>query len=99
MRTFTVEVVQTVEVTLDEEKFTPEFMEGFNSTITDFGGTDDDLEYALEEHAKHLAWVHATGVENLSWVRVPPFVEGYGPLDELGISALTRDTDSEVVSP
>lgn len=90
MRTFTVEVTQTVEVTLDETKFTPEFMAEFNSTITDFG---DDLE----EHAKHLAWVHATRVEDLAYVMTAPFVEGYGPVDELGIQAITRDTDVECV--
>jgi hypothetical protein len=92
MKTYTVEVISTVEVTLDETKFTPEFFAEFNETISDW---DDDLE----EHAKHLAWVHATGVENLSYVRIAPFVEGYGPVDEMGISAKTEGTECEVISP
>lgn len=90
MKTFTVEVVSTVDITLDETKFTPEFFEEFNGSITDW--CDD-----LEEHAKHLAWVHATGVEDLAYVRSAPFVEGYGPVDEMGIQAVTRDTEMDVV--
>lgn len=92
MKTYTVIVTSEVEVTLDETKFTPEFFAEFNSSISDWG---DDME----RHAEHLAWVHATGVENLTYVRKAPFVEGYGPVDEMGISALTRDTDCEVVTP
>ena len=34
MRKFTVDVTQTVEVTLDETKFTPEFFAEYNETIT-----------------------------------------------------------------
>lgn len=90
MKTYSVEVTVTVDVTLDETKFTPEFFEEFNGSITDWG---DDLE----EHAKHLAWVHATGVEDLAYVSRAPFVEGYGPVDEMGIQAVTRDTETEVV--
>ena len=90
MKTFSVEVTVSVDVTLDETKFTPEFFEEFNDSITDWG---DDLE----EHAKHLAWVHATGVEDLAYVSRAPFVEGYGPVDEMGIQAVTRDTETDVL--
>lgn len=88
-RTFVVVVTQTVEVTLDASKFTPEFMAEFNSSISDWG---DDLE----EHAKHLAWVHASGLEDLAAAWREPFVEGYGPIAELGISARTTDTETEL---
>ena len=56
MRKFTVDVTQTVEVTLDETKFTPEFFAEYNETITYLGGDDGDIEYALRQHAEHLAW-------------------------------------------
>lgn len=84
MKTYTVEVTSIVEVTLDETKFTPEFFAEFNGTISDWG---DDLE----EHAKHLAWVHATGVEALDGYGA--FVEGYGKTKDMGISATLTDTD------
>ncbi len=86
-----VTVEQRVKVEIDADKFTPEFLSEFNSTISDWG---DDLE----EHAKHLAWVHATGVEALdSGPRSGAFVEGYGPVAEMGIRAETESTYVEVV--
>lgn len=84
MKTYAVEVTSIVEVTLDETKFTPEFFAEFNSTISDW-------DYDLEEHAKHLAWVHATGVEALDGYGA--FVEGYGPVKDMGITARLIDTD------
>lgn len=90
MKTYTVEVTSIVEVTLDETKFTPEFFAEFNETISDWG---DDLA----EHAKHLAWVHATGVEALDGYGA--FVEGYGKAADMGISAKTEGTECEVISP
>lgn len=90
MKTYTVEVVQIVKVTLDETKFTPDFFGGFNTSISDWG---DDLE----RHANHLAWVHASGVEDLSYARQGPFVEGYGPVHEMGVKAATIETDTQVI--
>ena len=87
MKTYTVLVTSEVTVTLDETKFTPEFFAEFNETISDWG---DDLE----EHAKHLAWVHATGVEALDGYGA--FVEGYGPIKDMGISAKTGDVEVEL---
>jgi len=88
MKTYTVEVISTVEVTLDETKFTPEFFAEFNETISDW---NDDLE----EHAKHLAWVHATGVEALDGYG--SFVEGYGPTKDMGISAMLLSTEVDLL--
>lgn len=96
IRKFTVEVRQTVEVTLDADAFTPEFFEEYNTSITYRGGDDGDVEWALRSHAEHLGWVHATGLEDLEYVSRPPFVEGYGPVDEMGIRAKTVDTDTDV---
>lgn len=46
-----------------------------------------EAKRALEKHAKHLAWVHATGVESLDGYGA--FVEGYGPVKDMGITAKT----------
>lgn len=95
LRKFTVEVRQTVEVTMDADAFTPEFFEEYNSSITYRGGDDGDIEWALREHAEHLAWVHATGVELLDGFD-SPFIEGYGPASEMGIKADTVSVDTSV---
>ena len=96
MRKFTVDVTQTVEVTLDETKFTPEFFAEYNETITYLGGDDGDIEYALRQHAEHLALVHAAGREDLE--SRSAFVEGYGPAEEMGIKARVVDTDTDVLA-
>lgn len=88
MRTFNVEVTQNIVITLDETKFTPEFLAEFNAGIVDWG---DDLE----KHAEHLAWTHATGRHDLEYTTAAtaPFVEGYGPVCDLGIKAKVDSTD------
>jgi hypothetical protein len=95
MRKFTVDVTQTVEVELDETKFTPEFCKEYNESITYRGGDDGDMEWALREHAEHLAWLHASGVQDLEYHSLPPFIEGYGPANEMGIKAKVIDTEPE----
>jgi hypothetical protein len=73
-----VEVVQVVRVTMDEAKFTPEFMEEFRRYFYDFTTLDD--------HAAHIAQLAARGL-----IDTPCFIEGYGPSEEMGISvALTN---------
>ena len=74
MRTFEVTIDMVVRVTLDETKFDAAFMEEFNSTI--FPAED------LLAHAGHLGSLFATGRASNG-----EFVEGYGPLPEMGISA------------
>lgn len=69
----TVEVVFHVDVEMDEEKFTPEFMAEFSEAIS------ADID-SLDEHAKHLAQMAARGVLS------EKFTEGYGPLSGMGIS-------------
>lgn len=92
MKTFKVLVTREVEVTLDETKFTDEFMQEFRDNF--FNIT------SLEGHAAHLGWVHATGVEDLDYSPTstyPPFIEGYGPANEMGIRVQTIGSESEVV--
>lgn len=81
-----VTVITTVEVTLDDAKFTPDF---FAEYVSNFAPYD-----TVEDHAEHLAWVHATGVEDLD-TSLNPFVEGYGPINDFGIRAVTKDTEVE----
>jgi hypothetical protein len=98
MKTYTVDVTQTVQVTFDDTKFTPEFFAEYNSYITYLGGDDGDTENALRQHAENLAWMHATGVARLDFPIMNPFVEGYGPVNDMGIEAVTTDTETVVTS-
>lgn len=81
-----VTVILIVEVTLDDSKFTPEFFEEYQESIAPYG--------TVQKHAEHLAWLHATGVEDLD-TSLNPFVEGYGPINDFGIRAMTKDTEVE----
>jgi len=71
MKTYEVEVTQIIKITLDETKFTDEFMEEFSSYMF---YTD-----CIEDHVKHLAQLAAREM-------IDDFVEGYGPTKEFGIS-------------
>lgn len=73
MREISVDVCLTIEVGLDETKFTPEFMEDFRNHFYDFN--------TIEDHAKHLAQMYARGLIT----EYSEFIEGYGPPKELGI--------------
>lgn len=72
MITKTVEVAQTIEVTIDETKLTQKFMDDFASYMFDLD---------LDGHITHLAQMHARGLADLP----STFVEGYGPLKDMGI--------------
>lgn len=69
-----IDVLQTVEVTVDEAKFTPEFMEEFRQYLYDFD--------TVEEHIEHIAQLAARGV-----IETPCFIEGYGDSQLMGIKA------------
>ena len=86
MKTYKVEVVQLVEVTLDETKFTEEFMEEFRESFFPF--------FDIEDHAEHIAQLHARdvyqGMRN-------EFVEGYAVIDkEFGVKVKVLDTTTEI---
>lgn len=85
MKTFRVKVTQYIEVTLDETKFTPEFMAEFDDTFFELDG--------IEGHAEHLGQLYARGC-------VPGYaddeIEGYGEAREFGISFWTLDHDSQI---
>lgn len=69
----TVQLIVEIDVEVDEAKFTPEFMETYRSYI-------NRTAYDIDDHIKQLAYVG---------VRDEPsgfdFVEGYGPIDQMGI--------------
>lgn len=81
MKTYEVEVVKTsvVEVTIDETKFTPEFMQEFNSYM---------FKADMDEHIKTLAY-HAAYDDSET------FIEGYGNLKEMGIELKCTYEDEE----
>ena len=85
MKKFRRIVTVTIEVELDETKFTPEFYAEYTANFSPYN--------TLEDHADHIAWMQATGVEDMSGRR-NPFVEGYGPAKDMGISA--REVCTEV---
>lgn len=87
MKKFTVQVAQDVEVTLDESRFTPEFMENYRKNFYPFN--------TLEDHAKHLAELAADG-------RIPlwnesAFVEGYGALKASGVKLEITYTEVDLL--
>jgi hypothetical protein len=88
-RMFRVEVTQTVEVELDPTKFDEAFMEEFRESFFPFSD--------LGDHAEHLAQLEARGVVDLGRYSTE-FVEGYGPIKDMGISARVIDTEIQQVS-
>ena len=95
MKTMQFEVRQTVTVSLDETKFTPEFMEEFNSMIFDAGTVEDG---ALVEHGQHLAQLAARGViPDFITTKHGEFIEGYGPSAAMGIAVRVLQDKTEVL--
>ena len=73
MKTFAVNVTQLITVEVDETKFTPEFMAEFNEHM---------FEANLRGHVEYIAGSMNAGIITSSI----SFLEGYGPLNEFGIS-------------
>lgn len=72
-----VQVTSVVNVTIDESKFTSEFMQEFRESYYPFKTIDD--------HIQHLGQMYARGL----YSEIPGFIEGYGPANEMGISFST----------
>ena len=88
LRTYRFRLVREtiVEVTLDAEKFTPQFMAQFNETIFII----DDVD----EHAEHLAALFED--YDVPFIGSRAFVEGYGPPSEMGIECKIVDENVEI---
>ena len=74
--TRTVLVTVPVDVTLDESKFTPEFLEQFRQDFYDID--------TIDGHAEHLAQMYARDVHGSR-----EFIDGYGPTADMGIKMRT----------
>lgn len=68
----TVKVERWVDVTVDDAKFTPEFMTEFRKHFYDFR--------TVEDHMLHLGQLRARGMIDLNRP-----VEGYGMLSDFGV--------------
>lgn len=77
-------VIKTVEVEVDESKFTDEFMEEFRKYFYDFDDIDDHIEYI------------ANLAVNGAFDSFKPFIEGYGEPHEMGIKANIVDTYTDI---
>lgn len=84
MTTKTVEVRQTLNITVDETKFTEEWMEEFRSYMYRFR--------TLDEHIMHIAQCAARFDMNEN-----DFLEGYGILKDMGIKIKFIDQEEEIM--
>ena len=75
MLTKQVSVTQAVKVSVDESKFTPEFMAEFRQSFYNFDTVDD--------HIEHLGQLFARGL--VGGYLPDEFIEGYGPAEAMGI--------------
>ncbi len=88
LRTYTVTVHQVVKVTLDADAFDDAFMAEYRRNLYPF--------HTLEDHASHLGQLAARNLYDLSRHLPDEFVEGYGPIGEMGISAKVMADRTEV---
>jgi hypothetical protein len=76
-------VTQIVEVSVDESKFTPDFLAEFREHFYQF--------QSIDEHLKHLAQLHARGLCDDD-----SFIEGYGPAIDFGIKVKVFHGETEI---
>lgn len=82
---FRVTVTQIIEVTLDASAFSESFMQEFRDDFYEFD--------AIEDHAEHIAQLHARGL--FDGGSYDEFIEGYGPAKDMGIRARVLATEIE----
>lgn len=80
-----VEVTSLITVQVNEDAFTPAFMEEFRASFYDFK--------TLDEHIEHLGQLYARGIVH----QHDNFIEGYGDVSEFGIKFITSSTETEIV--
>ena len=88
MKKFTVEVVQTVEIQIDETKLDEKFMQEFRDSFYQFD--------TIEDHAEHLGQLACRGLISM----YSSFIEGYGPPAEMNIKIgdpFDNDIKTEIV--
>jgi hypothetical protein len=77
----TVEVTFSIDVEIDETKFTDKFLQNFSHYFHELDNVD--------EHIGNIAILHARD-------RLDEFTEGYGELSSMGIKAVTNDVCANV---
>jgi len=84
MITKQVRVTEWVDVTIDETKFTPEFMKEFREYMMPYDTLDD--------HIEHLAQMEVIG----GFTDFDRFLEGYGTVADMGIKCNIVDSETEI---
>ena len=82
--TKTVTVTQVIEVTVDPDQFTEDFMANFSQHFVPCATIDDHIKYIAESYAR--------GVIQYSG----DFLEGYGKLNQFGVKLARVATDTEI---
>lgn len=82
----TVEVRQTVRVSVDESKFTPEFMREFQ-----------DMMHPIDSVAEHATWLGELYARGIVDDGPSEFIEGYGRPADMGIKFEQVEVSSEIV--
>lgn len=77
-------VTQTIEVAVDESKFTAEFMDQYRKDFYYFESIDD--------HIKHLAQMYARGIVH----EFTKFIEGYGNPQDMAIRFTALECQTEI---
>lgn len=72
--TKTITVTQEITVTVDESRFTPEFMENYSKHFHECETVEDHMKYIAESYARGIVTFNGD------------FLEGYGKMDDFGIS-------------
>lgn len=81
-RSFHVSVTQNLVITIDDSKFTEEFLAEFRESFYPFT--------TIDQHIDHLAQLAARGIVGDFGER---FIEGYGPAADIGFEFKVIDTD------
>lgn len=84
-KTRSVGVSQIIQVTVDEDKFTPEFMKEFRKSFYPF--------LSINDHVEHLAQLYVRGAVH----DFTAFIEGYGPPSDFGIKFSEGSVEAEVI--
>lgn len=82
-----VQVTQVIEVETNDAKFDADFMAEFTASFFPYE--------TLDEHAAHLAQLYARGL--VAGIYLSEFIEGYGPVGEMGIKFRHIDQEVEVL--
>ena len=80
--TYSVRVEHIVEITVETDAFTPDFLTEYGDLIS---------PTSMKEHVQQLAWLHV-----VKGVQPNAFWEGYGSLEKFGIEFGTADCETSI---